>query len=117
MLWVQHMGFTLIKKVRDRFTNAARTAQADKTPFPRTDFAEHLKENYGRKTADAVLDIFGKLGLPPPRGEEEYMKGTEGDLVFLNKYGIVIRIEDKKSTKENWGRRGIKKSPWILQPL
>ena len=97
-----------------------KSAADDRDAFmmlPETPFVEFLINRFGDETAENVLSVFEKMELPPPEDWHEFLDGTEGGLVFLNRYGLVLRIEDKKSLKENWGRKGIKDTPWILKSV
>lgn len=89
-------------------------------PLPQTDFAAYLEQIFGGVTARDVLKTFDRLGLAAPENEIEFVLGTEGVLVFLNRYGVVIRIEhdDKRADipREHQYDR-INDSPWVLRPL
>ncbi|MCK5518718.1 MAG: hypothetical protein KAI61_04820, partial [Alphaproteobacteria bacterium] len=96
-----------VKKCADLQPGFNQTAEA----LPKTDFVDYLLEKFGDKaTASAVLDAFEKMGIPAPESRDEFMDGAAGVLVFLNRYGLVIRIEH-----EYLGR--INDSPWVLKPI
>lgn len=57
-----------------------------------------------------ILGVFARLGLPVPENTEQFMPGTDGMLIFSNKYSLVIRIENKD-------KKPVKPSQWVLQPL
>ncbi len=89
--------------------------------IPETPFTDYLlgKTRYNKldeKTVRNVLDVFGKLGLPPPEQKDEFIAGTEGQLVFMSRYGLVLRVEDKRHLGESGGAQA-KGAPWVLQPL
>ena len=104
------MGNSAILK--PTFNNAAAV-------LPRTSFADYLEKKFGRETAHDVLNKFVQMGLPVPADRGEFIAGTEGALVFLNKYGVVIRIEYKntKNSPSGWRSDRVNNSPWILLPL
>lgn len=85
--------------------------------LPQTDFASYLKRQFGRKTAAEVLAVFDNLGLPAPQDDKEFLKGFEGGLVLVSTYGVVIRIEGKKSKGLFFKADRINDNPFILQPL
>lgn len=58
----------------------------------------------------AIIAAFKKIRLPLPRTTEEFMAGTDGCLIFSNRYGLVIRIEEKEKSP-------VRPSQWVLQPL
>lgn len=63
-----------------------------------------------------VKDLFDKLQLPLP-DKGEYLSATDGCLVFLNRYGIVIRIEVKNTSASHFHWQRINDNPYVLQPL
>lgn len=68
------------------------------------------------KSALAVIQVYDRLGLPlPVLGETG--PGTEGWLVFLNDFGLLLRIETVKrfESRESFDR--INDDPDILQPI
>lgn len=82
---------------------------------PPTPFKDYLRKYFDAATEKAVAQAFKNMGLPLPKDSNEFMKGTEGALVFLNPYGVVIRIEKKKTSCDLWQR--FDDNPLILQPL
>ncbi|MCE9506992.1 MAG: hypothetical protein K8R48_01575 [Alphaproteobacteria bacterium] len=82
-----------------------------------TAFLVYLRQTFDQNTAQKVAESFQKLGLPLPQDEKEFLMGTEGGLVFLNRYGMVIRIENSDSARSPFKADRINDSPWILQPL
>lgn len=61
--------------------------------LPDTEFVAYLRFKFGGKAeAGAILDVFEKIGRPAPETWDEFVKGTEGALVFLNRDGLVIRV-------------------------
>ncbi|MFH1157676.1 MAG: hypothetical protein V1721_02145 [Pseudomonadota bacterium] len=88
--------------------------------LPKTDFVRYLQDFFmDEATTRAVLDTFQKMGLPAPESMKGVVTGSEGALVFLNRYGVVIRIERKvaKSTPVDISPVRIDDSAWILKPL
>jgi hypothetical protein len=82
--------------------------------LPQTDFVHYLRFNpqceFSERTVREVLKTFQQLGLPAPEKNEEFLWAAEGGLVFLDRYGMVIRLE-----KKNLGR--INSDPFVLQPV
>jgi hypothetical protein len=85
--------------------------------LPETAFCAYLTKKFDRATAVKVIDSFKKMDLPPPQDEKEFLTGTEGCLVFLNKYALVMRIEIADLEDSKWGADRINDSGWIMQPL
>ena len=101
------------------FTNLQPRFNQDVDFLPDTDFINYLQYKFEDKaTISTVLDVFEKMGQPAPESWDEYMNGSEGVLVFLNRFGIVLRIEKVNdfSTSRVMPER-INDSPWILRPL
>lgn len=82
-----------------------------------TEFWHYLRGNFDEDTADRVVDAFHRMKLPPPQTDDEFLHGTKGALVFLNAYGMVIRIEQADPAKGLFKADRINDSPWMLQPL
>jgi hypothetical protein len=78
--------------------------------LPETDFARYLQKSFGEDTARNVLKIFEQMGLPAPEKSQEFVDATEGVLVFLNRYGIVMRIEREILDRIN-------DNPLVLSPI
>ncbi len=81
------------------------------TEFPDTDFFLHVRERFGDKAALKVLEVFTNLHLPPPENAAEYMKSQDGYLMFLNEYGLVLRVEESDKPAR------VNDSPFVLNPL
>ncbi|MFH1157675.1 MAG: hypothetical protein V1721_02140 [Pseudomonadota bacterium] len=83
--------------------------------LPDTDFVRYLQDRFkDESTTRAVLDVFKKLNLPAPQRDREFLPGLDGALVFLNPYGVVVRIETADSKSKFFSRID---SPFIIQPL
>lgn len=65
-------------------------------PAPRS-FEACLESHFGPETTQEVLDIFARLELPVPEDPVQYLDGMEGPLVFVNRYGVVARVEHPQS--------------------
>jgi hypothetical protein len=85
--------------------------------LPETDFCVFLTKKFDRATAVKVIDSFKKMNLPPPQDGKEFLVGAEGCLLFLNKYGLVMRIEISDSEDSKLGADRINDSGWIIRPL
>lgn len=95
----------------------------------RSPFALYLASTFeDEATVKGVLDVMDKLGLPLPESHREFMAGTEGALLFLNKYGVVLRIERQQHPDgggDNFGFyeagdfsfERIDSNPWVLAPI
>jgi hypothetical protein len=87
--------------------------------LPDTYFVRYLRRNFDEDTARDVLKAFKQMGLPAPEKSAEFVEGTDGGLLFLNRYGLVIRIEPEE-TKNSTSHRiydRVNDSPWVLNPL
>lgn len=87
------------------------------TELPFTDFSRKLVSQFDSETALEVLKLFQKMGLPAPRGGDEFLSGLEGYLVFLNQHGVVIRIEPSDSKKGFYKADRINDNALIVKPL
>ena len=87
--------------------------------LPKTDFVDYLQKKFKDKaTTSAVLDAFEKMGQPAPEFSNEFKIGTEGVLVFLNQFGLVLRIEKESDfIASRVTPERINDSPWILKPI
>jgi hypothetical protein len=91
------------KKLEPVFNEAAEA-------LPQTAFTDSLQDYlFDCETTRNVIKAFQQMGLPAPEQHNEFMHGSEGRVVFLNDYGLVIRIEENNSR--------INDSPWVLQPI
>jgi hypothetical protein len=84
---------------------------------PKTPFVAYLKSRFDDKTAEKVLEVFEKMGLPPPQLAEEFLPGTEGCLLFLSPYGLVMRIENREFEDGAWVPDRINNSGLVLNPV
>ncbi|MDD9900020.1 MAG: hypothetical protein OXT65_03485 [Alphaproteobacteria bacterium] len=83
-----------------------------------TAFGRRMVHMFGKTSAKKVLRAFENLSLPVPEARDEYLEGTEGALVFSNKYGVVLRIEramNEKHSGHKWDR--VDNNPWVQKPL
>ena len=91
--------------------------------LPKTRFVGRLQYFFSELgdglTTHTVLDTFKKMGLFIPETPDEFLRGTDGVLVFLNRFGIVIRVEYKNTRDPHSVTTSdrISISPWILEPL
>ncbi len=76
-------------------------------------FYKKLEQRFDPDTAQKVCDFFEQMDLPIPVRREEFMQGTDGELVFAEDYGCVIRVEHQ----ENNMKRGTVDHPLMIQPL
>jgi len=80
-----------------------------------SDFLQDLKRKFGEDSAPLVLEAFDKINLPVPTKSNQYLKSNEGSLVFVNKYGVVVRVEPQNPAKNYYVR--VNDSGCILQPI
>ena len=80
-----------------------------------TNFVADLKRKFGEESARKVLEAFDKINLPPPTTGNQFLKSNEGSIVFVNKYGVVVRVEPQNPAKNYYVR--VNDSGCILQPL
>ena len=83
-------------------------------------FLSDLSETFCAESADTVRRFFDVLGIPLPGGYEEYIDSLEGSLVFLDRYGLVLRIEARDSSLcrefgNDWQR--VNDHPLVLRPI
>lgn len=78
-------------------------------------FYNYIESRFGADTALEVVRTFKKLRLPVPK--EEFLGGTEGAIVFLNPYGMVLRIEAREGAMTRAGIGRVDDSAWILRPV
>jgi hypothetical protein len=81
----------------NNFFNSNARDQRPKGEIPATEFFDSVRSRFGSEAALKVAETFRALNLQPPQTQDEYMKGIEGNLIFLNEYGLVIRIEESYS--------------------
>ncbi len=85
--------------------------------LPRTEFADYLKNLFDDVTVRNVFYAFQYMGLPAPESRREFYDGTEGGLIFLNRYGAVIRVENADDSVSEFRFDRFNDSAWVLQPL
>ena len=83
------------------------------------EFNDYLKTRFDEGTAKKVIAAFEQINLPLPKNGDEFLQGTEGGLMFLSKYGLVLRIEDTNTRKSKSGYASdrINDSAFILKPI
>lgn len=79
-------------------------------------FEERMTRKFGSSTAREIVEKMNDLQIPLPRSSAEFISGTSGALLFSNKYGVVLRIEEEDGTGYNSANRA-NDSIWMLQPL
>lgn len=90
---------------QSNFNNAGRK-QGEEAPY----FDRCLIKKFDETTYKSVISILTKLTVPLPDEVDTFMPVATGVLLFLEPYGMVIRIEPKNIERFN-------DSPWVLQPL
>lgn len=101
----------MLKKVFNLFRKRAPEPPRPLRDTP--DFEAQIETRFDAKTAQAVRAAFEDLCLPLPKSADEYLSATLGALVFVSRFGVVIRVEKDSSAynKKNAD------NPWELQPL
>ncbi|MCE9507933.1 MAG: hypothetical protein K8R48_06440 [Alphaproteobacteria bacterium] len=86
--------------------------------LPETEFFADLKNRFDVPTAVMVAEFFKRMELPAPQNKAEFLSSTDGALVFLNNYGLVIRIETP-TTFAGGEYEGVRvdDNAWVLKPL
>lgn len=86
---------------------------------PPTDFDSRLVQFFDADTHQSITSVLTGLQLPLPDTADTFMSARDGALLFLDRYGIVIRIEKKPYEKDGIisRRQRMNNSAWILQPL
>lgn len=79
-------------------------------------FEERMMRKFGSSTAREIVEKMNDLQIPLPRSSAEFISGTSGALLFSNKYGVVLRIEEEDGAGYNSANRA-NDSIWMLQPL
>jgi hypothetical protein len=88
---------------------------AEAGPASSGPFEDYLADKMNPETARKVVADFKKLQLPLPQ-DGDFLKGTEGALVFLNRYGVVLRIEKTRPEfTDHIVRLG--HNPLVLRPI
>ena len=104
----QSLGDLIRNKVASIFMGSAEDSSD-------TDFINYLLRKFGKESAQQVRDVFEKMNLPLPKEANQYLKSNEGCILFVNKYGVVVRIEPQTPEKDYYVR--VNDSGCILQPL
>lgn len=81
--------------------------------YPRSVFEEELNRKFGKDTARSVMKAFDGLQLPPPDSPDSYMGASEGLILFLDRFGMVLRIENAGGSLNP----RINDSAWVLRPI
>lgn len=84
---------------------------------PKSDFERNLTAQFDKETAKQVKSVLTDLGLPLPDKKDTFMDATQGALLFLDRYGIVIRIEKKSSEAIEGYNMRFNNNALVLQPL
>ena len=98
---------TFFEKISSLLTGLSTDAESD--------FLHHLNRKFGEESAQKVLEVFDKLNLPAPTEGNQYLKSNEGCILFVNRYGVVIRVEPQMPESNFYVR--VDDSGCILQPL
>lgn len=98
-----------------------RPARRSKDDLPSTVFCNRAKAMFGLKTAKNIIKIFDRFDHPLPETPNQFLKGTEGMVIPLNEYGMVIKIEYKDTKSEHAKTKfksdRVNNSPWVLKPV
>jgi len=83
--------------------------------FFETDFDKTVRNRYGDHTLQEIKSYLNKLQLPVPEKGTQYFYGRTGFIIFINRYGVVIRMEEKDDDAKYICR--VNDSDFILKPL
>ncbi len=85
---------------------------------PDTEFFHAVQGMFGDDACRKVAETFEGLQLPPPVKATEYLSSLDGFIVFLNEFGIVLRIEISDSDPDRSAIADrVENNPFILSPL
>lgn len=73
-----------------------------------SEFVKYLTDYFSAADAEKICTTLSNLQRPLP-GDDAFLKGTDGCIVFDEEYGVVIRIEKKSVSRII--------HPLVLQPL
>ena len=106
-----------VKNITPVFETAVNYT-VDVSNLPDTDFMISMEALFeDEDTANKIKYVFDRMGIPMPYDEDDFLDGTEGALVALNKYGLVIRIEWKDSTNSRCVANRVNDSGFVLKPI
>lgn len=88
------------------------------TCLPDTAFLNYLCWQFNSDVARDIYLLFKDLGLALPEENEEFLRGLEGALVFLEDRNLVLRIEWTEASGElGFDAERVNDNPFILQPI
>lgn len=116
------MTLRLIKNIARLFNHRnaviTKSAATSDVAMAGNPFLEYICDRYDDVTAQSVYWAFEKIGVPLPAADDQYFHGNGSEIVFLNKYGVTLRLEQKTSRDANWGKnKRVSSSPWIAQAV
>lgn len=85
-----------------------------KKEYPDKEFYNALRTYFSPETSQQVIDTLAQLQLPLP-DHKSLVQGSEGVLLFVNPYGVVLRIEAYEDGYTHFTR--FNENPWVVQPL
>ncbi len=88
----------------------------DKSPpaAGQTEFEQVLNTFFTQKTSSQVQETLRQMQIPEPKNYNEYLRGTDGLIIFDNARGVVIRIEKESGYMDSSRAND---SRWMIQPL
>ena len=83
-----------------------------KAKIESTEFTVELSNLFGYRSMTKIMSGLEKLDVLPPIKEDEFFHGCDGIMIFMEDYGVAVKIE---KTESKFGSRVI--HPNSLQPL
>ncbi len=74
---------------------------------------QHLTPQEAHRDAQKILYFFDRMNIPAPENHDEFINGSEGNIILSNQLGLVIRIEQKHPKEGN----RINNNGYILKPI
>lgn len=63
-------------------------------------FIEATRERFGPEAAERIRRVLESMDLPDAR-QDEYLRGTEGNALFINRYGLILSISSAMESPEH----------------
>lgn len=78
-------------------------------------FEQDVIEKFGQQSVDEIKGVLQKLQLPLPQGTSEHFPGRTGVHLFIDRYGVAVKIEHKDDPDRHILR--VNTSEWVVKPL
>ncbi len=103
-----------IREIASKFTRAAQKPEPVQDERPLRNILRHSFGGDLDRTVARMKEVLENMGLPLPK-QGAVIHGAEGALMFLDQYGIILRLELTDDLLMA-GQR-INDHPFVLQPL